>query len=161
MNNRIAVFAGSFDPPTLGHLDIIRRSAVLYDQLHVVVAGNVNKKNFFSPQMRCDLLREMVSDISNVTVHTCDGLVVEFAKSLDAGVMIRGVRALTDFSFEFELAQTNRLIVPEIETLFMPTDPKYLLIRSSAIREMFHYGADISKMVPPVVLRAMEMTKNS
>lgn len=152
MNYSSAMFPGSFDVLTLGHLDIIQRCAALYNKVYVVVANNVNKQSFFSAEERKRILCACLKDYSNVEVHIWDGLVVDFAKQHDIGVIVRGVRNMADFGYEFELAETYKYLAPEIEVLFMPTDPKYFLIRSSSIKEMARFGADISKMVPELVV---------
>ncbi len=146
---------GSFDPPSNGHIDIIERAANLYDKLYVVVADNVQKKPLFTPVERMEMLREILKDHPNIEVVSYQGLVVDFARDHNVGVMIRGVRALVDFGYEFELAMTNKQLNPDLEVLFMPTSPKYFQLRSSAIKEMAAYGADISPMVPPLVVRMM------
>ncbi|MBR1937637.1 MAG: pantetheine-phosphate adenylyltransferase [Spirochaetales bacterium] len=153
MNSRIAMFPGSFDPPTLGHMDIIKRSAMLYDKLYVVVADNISKKNLFTATERVEMLSAELVDYPTVEVVKYPGLMVEFASKNDVGVMIRGVRAMGDFTYEFELAMMNRQICPGLEILFMPTDAKYFLIRSSQIKELAAFGADISNMVPERVAR--------
>lgn len=153
---RTAMLPGSFDPPTLGHLDIIERSARLYDRLYVVIADNVNKSYLFSPEERHEMLKEILKNYANIDVVTHSGLVVDFAKEHNVGVMVRGVRALADFGYEFELAMTNKQLFPGLEVLFLPTSPKYFLLRSSAIKEMAAFGADISTMVPPLVAELMQ-----
>lgn len=155
LNRNVAMLPGSFDPPTLGHLNIIERSAELYGKLYVVVADNIQKKCLFNAVERRDMLAELLADYPNVEVCVWQGLVVDFARKNNIGVMIRGVRALVDFGYEFELAMTNKQLFPELEVLFMPTDPHYFLLRSSAIKEMASYGADISSMVPPLVVENM------
>lgn len=152
----IAMLSGSFDPPTLGHLDIIRRSAKLYDRLFVVISENIYKKSLFSAQERKELLEALLKDLDNVEVVIHRGLVVEFARSHEITVMIRGVRALNDFGYEFELAMTNRELLPSLEVLFMPTDPKFFLLRSSAIKEIATFGGDISAMVDPLVAAKLQ-----
>jgi len=151
MNKNLAMFPGSFDPPTLGHIDIIRRAASLYDTLYVVIADNINKKPMFTAKERLEMFEELLKDCTNVKVCIWDGLVVNFAKANDVGVIVRGVRALNDFNYEFELAELYRQMCPGIEVLLMPTDMKFSLTRSSNIREMAAFGADISKMVPELV----------
>ncbi len=150
-----AMFPGSFDPPTLGHLDIIKRSAKLYDKLYVVVALNMQKKTMFSAEERADMLKELLKSYENVEVVIYSGLVVNFAKENGIEVMIRGVRALVDFGYEFELAMTNKKLYPELEVLFMPTSPNYFLLRSSQIKELAFYGANIETMVPLLVAKAI------
>lgn len=152
----IAMLPGSFDPPTLGHLDIIKRSAKLYEKLYVVVAYNIHKKTLFSADERKEMLQALLSDYKNIEVVVHSGLVIDFAKEKNIGVMIRGVRALVDFGYEFELAMTNKQLYPEIEVLFLPTSPNYFLLRSSQIKELAFYGADIETMVPPIVAKAIK-----
>ena len=152
-DKHVAMLPGSFDPPTFGHIDIIQRSARLYDKLYVVVADNVAKKCLFSAEERKRMLISLLSSFDNIEVVSYRGLVVEFARANSIGVMIRGVRALVDFGYEFELAMTNKQMNEELEVLFLPTSPKYFLLRSSAIKEMASYGADISRFVPPLVAR--------
>lgn len=155
LNRNVAMLPGSFDPPTLGHLNIILRAASLYGKLYVVVADNIQKKCLFSAEERRGMLAELLAEHKNVEVFVWQGLVVDFARNHNIGVMIRGVRALVDFGYEFELAMTNKQLFPELEVLFMPTDPHYFLLRSSAIKEMAAYGADITSMVPPLVAENM------
>lgn len=152
----IAMLPGSFDPPTLGHLDIIERSSKLYDKLYVVVASNIHKKTLFTAEERQKMLQNLLKDYSNIEVVVYSGLVINFAKENEIGVMIRGVRALVDFGYEFELAMTNKQLFPELEVLFMPTSPNYFLLRSSQIKELAFYGADIETMVPPLVACAIK-----
>ncbi len=153
---KTAIFAGSFDPPTYGHLDIIRRGSSLFDKLIVVVAINSSKKYLFSDQERIDLLEEIVKPFGNVTVEPCSSLIVNFAKEHDANVLLRGVRNSADFSYEFDLAMMNRGLAPDMETVFLPTSPEYFVVRSSGIKEMAAFGGDVSKMVPPVVEEALK-----
>lgn len=157
MKNNYCMFPGTFDPPTLGHIDIIERCAALYDKVFVVIADNINKKTLFSAAERKTFMEEILKDHKNVEVHIWPGLVVDFARKFSIGVMIRGVRSQVDFGYEFELAETNKQICPEIEVLFMPTNPSYFLIRSSTIKEMATFGADISAMVPQVVIDALKL----
>jgi pantetheine-phosphate adenylyltransferase len=142
---------GTFDPPTNGHLNLIERSARLFETLDVVVADNISKKCLFTADERMEMLRSMLAPYPNVRVVIWKGLVVDYARDERINVMIRGVRALVDFGYEFELAMTNKQLNPELEVLFMPTDPNYFVLRSSAIKEMAAFGADISKMVPKAV----------
>jgi len=154
-SKNVAMLPGSFDPPTNGHIDIIERSAALYDKLYVVVADNVQKTCLFSALERMDMLKEILKRFDNIEVVTYTGLVVQFAQEHGVGVMLRGVRALVDFGYEFELAMTNMQLNSSLQVLFMPTSPKYFILRSSAIKEMAAYGADISPMVPPLVAKMM------
>ena len=156
MNNRIAMFPGTFDPPTKGHLNIVSRAAKLYDRLFVVVADNVNKKCLFDAKERVKMLEQLMKDYSNVKVVAYQGLVVDFAKKNDIGVLVRGVRALVDFNYEFELAMTNKELCPDLEIVFLPTDSHYFLLRSSSIKEIASYGGDVSNMVPELVLNEIK-----
>jgi pantetheine-phosphate adenylyltransferase len=149
------IYPGSFDPPTNGHLDIMKRAAGIFDQLQVIIADNPRKTYFFSAQERLSMIREMVADWPNVQVTLWQGLVVKYAEQSGARLILRGVRALADFDYEFELSMMNRALSPKIETIFMPTDQKYFVLRSSAIKEVALFGGDISEMVPPVVAKAL------
>ena len=155
-DTHIAIFPGSFDPPTLGHLNIIDRSLRLYDRLYVVVADNINKKSLLSAQERVEVLKKIFRDRENIIVDTYDGLIVNYAKKHNIGVMIRGVRAVGDFGYEFELAMTNKQLMSDLEVLFMPTDPNYFMLRSSQIKEMAAFGADISSLVPKEVVELLK-----
>lgn len=151
-----AVFAGSFDPPTNGHLNVIQRASKLFDSLDVVVAVNSNKKCLFSSEERVEMMKEITRDFSGVSVHSCRTLIVDYAKKVGAKVLIRGVRGEADFAYEFELALLNHHLNPEVETLFIPTDQKFLLLKSSTIKELALFGGDFSPMVPPCVKRALD-----
>jgi pantetheine-phosphate adenylyltransferase len=143
-----AVFPGSFDPPTYGHLNIIERARNIFGEIHVVVAVNKEKKYLLTEDERVSLMKSMVSQWSNVFVHSWDHLIVEYAKSIGARVLIRGVRNLSDFSYEFDLALMNHGLNPDIETVFLSPDPQYFVLRSSAIKELASFGGDITTMVP-------------
>jgi pantetheine-phosphate adenylyltransferase len=156
----VAVLPGSFDPPTNGHLNIIQRAAAIFDHLHVVIAVNPSKGYLFSGDERFKMMEDLVRDHSNVEVHVWERLMVEFVKQVGAKVLVRGVRALADFGYEFELAMTNKRLAPGVETVFMPTDPKYFVLRSSAIKEIAVLGGDISAMVPENVARALALRLN-
>ena len=150
-----AAFPGSFDPPTLGHLNIIRRASRLFEELVVVVAGNRAKQCLFSAEERIAMIRELIGPWNNVSAALCTGLVVDFLQERDIPVLLRGVRGEGDFSYEFELSMINRSLCPSIETFFMITDPQYFVLRSSSIKELAAFGADVSGMVPPVVQDAL------
>jgi len=146
-----AVFPGSFDPPTYGHINIIERASALFDQVDVVIAVNPEKKYLFSDKERYDMLTQLTAGFKNVTVHKCSKLIVSYCKEIGANVLIRGIRNSNDFSYEFDLSLVNKSLNPEVETLFIPTAQKYLLIKSSSIKELARFGGDISAMVPPLV----------
>ena len=150
-----AVYPGSFDPVTRGHLDIIKRAAKINDQLIVAVLINSAKNPLFTVEERVALLRECCKDIPNVTVESFDGLTVDFAKKRHASVMVRGLRAVTDFENEIQLAQTNHALMPGIETMFLATSIKWSYLSSTIVREAAHYGQDVSKFVPSNVETAL------
>ena len=151
-----AVFPGSFDPMTNGHINIIQRAAKLFDEIDVVIAVNDDKKYLFSTQERLSLVQELIMPFRNVSVHVWDGLIVEYAKQTGAKVLIRGIRNMNDFSYEFDLSLMNHNLNPEVETLYIPTDQKFLLLKSSAIKELAKLGGDVSGMVPENVKKALE-----
>jgi pantetheine-phosphate adenylyltransferase len=150
---RTAIYPGSFDPPTNGHCDIIRRAARLFDHLIVAVAINQTKTAFFSVEERVEMLREVVKDYDNIEVDNFEGLLVDYADKVGAVAIIRGLRALSDFEYEFELALMNRHLNSTVDTIFMMTDEHYSFIRSSLVREVARLGGDISDKVPAVVER--------
>jgi pantetheine-phosphate adenylyltransferase len=151
-----AAFPGSFDPPTLGHLDIIHRAAAIFDELVVVVAENRQKKYLFPAEERAAMMHELVAEQKNVSVSVCDTLIVDFLQKKDIKLLIRGVRGVDDFSYEFEISMMNRALNPGIETIFMTTDPKYFVLRSSAIKELASFQGNISGMVPALVAEALK-----
>ena len=150
-----AVYPGSFDPVTKGHLDIIKRAARMFDKLIVGVLINSAKTPLFTIEERVELLRECCKDIPNVEVQSFEGLTVNFAKANHATVMVRGLRAVTDFENEIQLAQTNHALLPGIETVFLATSIKWRYLSSTVVREAAHYGHDVSKFVTPNVEAAL------
>lgn len=156
----IAVFPGSFDPPTNGHLNIIQRASTMFDSIDVVIAVNSEKKYLFSQEERFSMLKELVKPYKNVSVHIWEGLIVNYAKKTGARILLRGIRNTIDFSYEFELSLMNHNLNNEIETLFIPTDQKYLLLKSSSIKELARFGGNISEMVPPFVEDALRKKYN-
>jgi pantetheine-phosphate adenylyltransferase len=148
-----AVFPGSFDPPTFGHLNIVERARGIFEELFVVVAVNRQKSGLFTPEERLELLEDLLKPYPNVSVHLCDSLIVEFARLNGCKVLVRGIRSVPDFSYEFELSIMNKGLDPSIETIFLPTDPRYFVLRSSAIKELASFDGDLSAMVPPNVAR--------
>lgn len=156
----IAVFPGSFDPPTNGHLNIIQRASTMFDSIDVVIAVNSEKKYLFSQEERFSMLKELVKPYKNVTIHIWEGLIVNYAKKTGARILLRGIRNTIDFSYEFELSLMNHNLNNEIETLFIPTDQKYLLLKSSSIKELARFGGNISEMVPPFVEDALRKKYN-
>ena len=151
----IAIYPGSFDPVTRGHLDIIHRAARIYDHLIVAVLINSAKSPLFTIEERVALLTECCRDIPNVTVESFDGLTVDFARKRHATVMVRGLRAVTDFENEIQLAQTNYALMPGIETVFLATIIRWSYLSSTVVKEAARYGSDISKFVTPNVEQAV------
>ena len=146
-----AIYPGSFDPVTYGHLDIIERAAGVVDNLIIGVLTNSSKNPLFSVEERIQLLEKTTEEFPNVSVRHFEGLTVEFARQCDAKVMIRGLRAVTDFESEMQIAQTNHSIAPDIETMFFATSLPYSFLSSTIAKEVAFYGSDVSKLVPPVV----------
>lgn len=151
-----AVFAGSFDPPTNGHLDIIQRACKLFESIDVVVSINPEKKYMFSDEERIGMMKELIKDYKNVTVHGYKGLIVNYCKQVNAKVLIRGVRSSNDFGYEFDLALMNQNLNPDIETVFFQTKEKYTIVKSSSIKQLAQFGGDISGMVPEIVEKALK-----
>lgn len=151
-----AVFAGSFDPPTNGHLDIIKRASRLFDSVDVVVSVNPDKKYMFSQNERLEMMKELIKDFQNVSAHVYEGLIVNYAKEVNAKVLVRGVRSSNDFGYEFELALMNQNLNNDIETVFLQSKEKYAIVKSSSIKELAKFGGDISRMVPPIVAQKLK-----
>ena len=153
---RRAVYPGSFDPVTFGHLDIIRRSAVLVDELIVGVLTNSAKTPLFSAEERVNILEKATRDIPNVIIKPFDGLSVNFARENHAQVIVRGLRAVTDFEFELQMAQTNRVLAPDIDTVFLTTSLEYAYLSSTIMKEVAGYDGDLSKFAPPEITEAVK-----
>jgi pantetheine-phosphate adenylyltransferase, bacterial len=150
-----AVYPGSFDPVTKGHLDIILRSSELFDEVTVGVLNNSKKMPLFSVEERVKILREITKDYANVKVGSFEGLTVDFAKKCGAKVIVRGLRAITDFEYELQLAQTNRVLVSDLDTMFLTTSLEYAYLSSSTVKEVAELGGDISEFVPELVVKEM------
>ena len=150
-----AVYAGSFDPVTFGHLDIIRRAAEIYSPLYVATTTNTGKQPLFEPQERIAMIRGALNGTEHIEVETFSGLLVEYARAKQAKVLIRGLRAAADFDYEFGMAMMNRALAPEVETVFFVTDPRYMFISSSLIRQLAQAGGDVGSFVPPEVRDAI------
>jgi pantetheine-phosphate adenylyltransferase len=151
-----AIFPGSFDPPTNGHLNVISRASQIFEELLVVISVNPQKKDFFTPEERRDMMETILKGHNNVKIHIWNKLIVDFASIHKAKLIVRGVRSLTDFAYELELSMINKGLKSEIDTFFIPTDSKYSLQRSSAIKELASFGGDISNMVPKIVEEALK-----
>lgn len=152
---RVGIYPGSFDPITLGHLDIIKRSSKMVDKLIIAVLNNSAKKAMFSADERVALIRETVKDIPNVSVEQFEGLTVDFARKVGANVMFRGLRAVTDFEYEIQIAQANHAIAPDIDTLFLTTSVKYSFLSSSIVKEISMYKESVEQFVPECVAEAL------
>lgn len=146
-----AVYPGSFDPPTLGHVDILRRAAGLFDEVIVAVGANTAKRPMFSLEERVEMLQEIVSETPNVRVMPFDGLLVSFAIQQNACAVIRGLRAVSDFENEFQMALANRMLAPNLETVFLMTSAEVMFVSSSIVKEIASLGGDVSGLVPKAV----------
>ena len=151
-----AVYPGSFDPVTNGHLDIIRRSRCLADELIVGVLNNKAKTPLFSVEERVKMLKEMTKNMTGVKVVPFEGLLVDFAKEMSAGIVVRGLRAVTDFECELQMAQTNNKLSPELETVFLTTSLEYSYLSSTIVKEVAAFGGDISQFVPETIERRIQ-----
>ena len=151
---KIAIYPGSFDPITNGHLDIIRRAAALCDRLLIAVARNSTKQGMFSVTERMELIQQVV-EWPHVEVVTFDGLLVDYAKQMGAKAIIRGLRAVTDFEYEFQMALMNHRLQPQVETIFLTAREDYTYLSSKLIKEVGALGGDITEFVPPVVAKAL------
>lgn len=152
MKQRLCVYPGSFDPVTLGHVDLIERAAKLFPKVMVAVLNNPDKRGQFTMEQRIHMLERACAHLSNVCIDSFGGLLVDYMRTIDAEIVLRGLRAVTDFESEFQMAQINRQIAPEIETLFLMTSPQYAYISSSAVRQIASFGGDISTLVPACIL---------
>lgn len=148
---RTAVYPGSFDPITYGHIDLVERTVGLFDELIVAVATNIQKKSFFTMEERVVMLRELTRDYGNVVVDSFDGLLVDYVKGKKACCVVRGLRAFSDFEYEFQMALTNRRLNESHETIFLMTHENYSFISSSLVKELIEFGGDISAFVPKIV----------
>ena len=154
------IYPGSFDPVTYGHLDVIERSSKLVDELIVGVLNNKAKSPLFSAEERVRMLNEVTKDMPNVTVVPFEGLLVDFARKMDAGLVIRGLRAITDFEYELQMAQTNHKMEPDVETVFLATSLDYSYLSSTTVKEVAAFGGDISQFVPGIVADLIEEKMN-
>ena len=154
-SQRVAIYPGSFDPPTNGHLDIVDRASRLFDRVVVGVGRNLAKKTVFTADERIELMRDACAKHRNVEVRAFDGLQVEFARACGASFIVRGIRALSDFEFEFEMANMNRRLAEDLEMVFLMTAPEYLFVSASRVKELAAFGAPVDGLVPPSVGKAL------
>jgi pantetheine-phosphate adenylyltransferase len=152
---KIAVYPGSFDPVTYGHLDIIHRAAKQFDRLIVAVLNNLNKNPLFSLNERMELLREVTADLPNVEVDGFRDLLINYMQQKQANVIVRGLRAVSDFEYELQMASTNHKLNPDVETFFMMTNPAYSYLSSSIVKEIAKFHAPVAELVPPQVEKAL------
>lgn len=150
-----AVYPGSFDPITNGHIYIAERAAAIFDQVIVSVLVNERKNAAFTVKERCEMAKESLNHIQNISIDSFNGLLVDYVRQVGASVIIRGLRAMSDFEYEFQMALMNRRLAPEIETFFIVTDPKYSYVSSSSVREIFHFGGSVEGVVPDYVLEKL------
>ena len=151
-----AIYPGSFDPVTNGHLDVIRRSSKMVDELIVGVLNNNAKMPLFSAEERVKMLKEVTKDIPNVRIYPFDGLLIDFAAKMEAGVVIRGLRAITDFEYELQMSQTKHKLNPDVETIFLTTSIEYSYLSSTTVKEIASYGGDITQFVPEAIVGKLE-----
>jgi pantetheine-phosphate adenylyltransferase len=150
-----ALYPGTFDPPTNGHIDLIQRGARIFDHLVISVLNNRGKNPLFSVSERVEMLEEATRAMSNVSVATFDGLMVEFARLQGASAVLRGIRAISDYEYEFQMALMNRRLAPEIETVFLQPAGRYSFVSSRMLKEVFSLGGDVTGLVPPNVLKRL------
>ncbi len=155
-----ALYPGTFDPPTNGHADLIQRGSKLFDHLTVAVLVNPVKDPLFTVEERVEMLKEVTAEIGNVSVATFDGLMVEFARRQGASAVLRGIRAISDYEYEFQMALMNRRLAPEIETVFLQPAGRYSFVSSRMLKEVFSFGGDVSGLVPPNVLKRLRARIN-
>ena len=150
-----AIYPGTFDPPTNGHVDLIQRGSKLFDHLTVAILKNPVKNPLFTVQERVDMLKEATKPLGNVSVATFDGLMVEFARTAGATAVLRGIRAISDYEGEFQMALMNRRLAPEVETVFLQPAGRYSFVSSRMVKEVFSFGGDITGLVPTNVLKKL------
>ena len=154
---KTAVYPGSFDPVTMGHLDIVERTSQIFDKVIIGVLNNRAKSPLFSVEERVNMLKSVTADLPNVEVQSFAGLLIDFVRKNEAQIIVRGLRAITDFEYELQMAQTNRVMAPEVDTLFLTTNLRYSYLSSSIVKEIAAGGGDISAFVHPYVAERMRM----
>jgi pantetheine-phosphate adenylyltransferase len=150
-----ALYPGTFDPPTNGHIDLIQRGSKIFDHLTVAILNNPVKDPLFTVEERAEMLRESTGELGNVSVATFEGLTVEYARQIGASVVLRGIRAISDYEYEFRMALMNRRLAPEIETVFLQPAGRYSFISSRMVKEVFSFGGDVIGLVPPNVFKRL------
>lgn len=155
MSARLAVYAGSFDPATLGHLDLIERAAALFQNVIVAIGVHPTKHPLFSAEERKDLIRQVTSHLPNVSVDSFDGLLIQYCMDKGASVIVRGLRVTTDFEYELQIAHANADLCPQVDTVFLPTRTKHGFVSASLVREIASHGGDVSRYAPEAVCQAL------
>jgi len=155
-----ALYPGSFDPPTNGHVDLIQRGSRLFDHLVVAILKNSTKDPLFTVEERVEMLRESTADLANVSIATFNGLMVDFARQQGATAVLRGIRAISDYEYEFQMALMNRRLAPEIETVFLQPAGRYSFVSSRLVKEVFSLGGDVTGLLPPIVLKRLRARLN-
>jgi pantetheine-phosphate adenylyltransferase len=150
-----ALCPGSFDPPTNGHIDVIERASRYFDSVVVAVIANPSKKPLFTLEERTDMLGDALTHVGNIEITSFDGLLVDFAKGRELGVVVKGLRAISDFEYELQMAQMNSNLLPELDTMFMTAKPEWAFLSSSLVKEVARYGGSIEGLVPPGVAKAL------
>jgi pantetheine-phosphate adenylyltransferase len=161
MRHTIAIYPGSFDPPTMGHLNIVERGLGIFKKIIIAVAKNTSKDNLFSPEERVRLLKEIFKKNKNVEVTYFHGLLVDYARKKKAQVILRGLRTVADYEYELQMAFSNKSLNPEIETIFLMTENRYSHLSSTLIKEIAHFGGSIAKLVPPQVQKALKASRKA
>src|SRR4051794_127372 len=156
MASQLAIYAGSFDPPTNGHLDLVDRASKLFPRVVVALGQHPTRSALFTVDERMDLLKKVCAPIPNVAVALFGGLLVDYARSIDARIIVRGLRAATDFEYELQIAHANADLAPDLDTVFLPTRTRYGFVSASLVREIARYRGDVSRYVPPAVCEALE-----
>jgi pantetheine-phosphate adenylyltransferase len=156
MRHTIAIYPGSFDPPTFGHINIVERGLAIFKKIIIAVAKNTSKDSLFTPEQRVALLKEIFQKNKNVEVTYFHGLLVDYAKKKNAKVILRGLRTVADYEYELQMAFSNKSLDPNIETFFLMTENRYSHLSSTLIKEIAHFGGSVAKLVPPQVLRALQ-----
>jgi len=154
--SKLAIYPGSFDPVTNGHLDILYRALAICDNVVIAIADNVNKRGLFSPAERAELIKGVVADDSRIEVAIFSGLLIDYARKRGATSVVRGLRAVADFEYEFQLALMNRRLEPTVDTVFLMTDERNFFVSSSLVKEIAKFGGDVAQFVPPSVAAALQ-----
>ena len=151
-----AIYPGTFDPPTNGHVDLIQRGAKLFDHLTVAILNNREKNPLFTVEERVEMLKEVTGTLANVSIATFEGLMVEFARKQGASAVLRGIRAISDYEYEFQMALMNRRLAPDVETIFLMPDAKYSFVSSRLVKQVFRLGGSVDGLVPKFVVERMK-----